>query len=81
MEFAHFIGSILAYCVCLWIAFKLMCTGNPLLAILGVLWLLGTLSEMFHSIISLIHVSFDWVKIFIDSTADKFGDAVKAVVK
>ena len=69
---AHFIGTLLAYCFCLWVSWKLITGVNPLLVILGVLWFLGTLKVIFGDVVNLFTVSFHWVSVLIHNVANIF---------
>jgi hypothetical protein len=70
---AHFIGTLLGYWFCLWLSFKLISGGNPLLAIIGVLWLFGTLKTIFSNIMDLFAISFHWVDIVIRNVSNIFA--------
>jgi len=74
---AHSLGVFIGYCLCAWIGWKSILTGNPILMLVGVCFFFGVISAICGDIISLFTVSFAWVEKLIHGFASIFTSLVK----
>jgi hypothetical protein len=74
---AYSLGVLIAYCLGLWLGWKCLLTGNPILILVGVCFIFGTISAICGDIISLFTMSFHWVEKLIHGFASIFTSLVK----
>ncbi len=74
---AYSLGVLIGYCLGLWLGWKCLTTGNPILMLVGVCFVFGVISAICGDIISMIQVSFGWVEKLIHGFAKVFNVIVK----